>query len=124
TNQQAADLVLGQASFTASSVDGGASGPSASVLAVPTTVATDGTRVFVADDRNSRVLVWTSFPTANGQAATSVIGQSDFTGSSINAGAPATTATGLDGPFASYFDGLRLFTVDTGNNRIVVQPFP
>ena len=42
-------------------------------------LGTNSTRLLVADTNNSRVLVWLTFPTTNGQAADFVLGQPDFT---------------------------------------------
>jgi hypothetical protein len=44
----------------------------------PTDVWSDGTRLAVVDNANSRVLIWASIPTTNGQAATIVIGRASF----------------------------------------------
>lgn len=38
----------------------------------------DGGRLFVADTQNSRVLIWNTFPSTNGQGADIVVGQPDF----------------------------------------------
>src|SRR5690606_17945631 len=45
----------------------------------PQGVWIDSGRLFVADTQNSRVLIWNSIPTSNGQAADIVVGQPDFT---------------------------------------------
>ena len=61
----------------------------------PTSVATDGVRLAVADTDNNRVLIWNSIPTTNGTQANVVIGQPDFTTVS-----PGTTQTKMRGPRA------------------------
>lgn len=58
------DLVLGQTDFT-----GGDSGAGLDRLNFPVQVATDGTRIFVADTENHRILIWNRWPTKNGQPA-------------------------------------------------------
>ncbi|MCW2972245.1 MAG: putative haloacid dehalogenase-like hydrolase family protein, partial [Thermoleophilia bacterium] len=58
---------------------GGASSPSASTLSYPGGVFFDGTRLYVVDRGNDRVLIWNSWPTVNGQAADEVIGQPNMT---------------------------------------------
>ena len=77
-------------------------------------------KMFVADRNNNRVLVYNQVPTANGTAADFVIGQPDF---SMNAA--ATTANGLNHPYAAYCMANKLFVVEQGNNRILVfDPIP
>src|SRR5262249_47043583 len=77
-----ADLVLGQADFTAPRPTHGrdASRPrdgygaaDADGFFSPAGVASDGKRLFVADRLNHRVLVWRAFPTRNGQPADAVL---------------------------------------------------
>jgi hypothetical protein len=67
SNQQAANLVLGQSGFV-SSTDTWVSAStymSAATAAKPNSVYCDGTRLFLADARNHRVLIWNSIPTSN-----------------------------------------------------------
>ena len=117
TNGSAASIVLGQASFTGGSVGNGAAD-----LNEPSGVWTDGTRVAVADTRNSRVLIWTSFPTTNKQPADLVLGQPDFGMSGCPR--PPSGAT-MCAPRAVYSDGVRLFVADTQNDRVLVwRSFP
>lgn len=87
TNGAAADLVLGQASFTAfvqPDLSLTQTPPSASNMQTPVSVTTDGTRLFVSDLGQNRVLVWNSMPTTNGQAADLAIGQPNLTSSQTN----------------------------------------
>jgi hypothetical protein len=58
------DIVLGQSNLIHNN-----SGSSLANMNWPTSVATDGTRIFVTDAYNDRVLVWNSFPTTNGVSA-------------------------------------------------------
>ena len=60
----APDLVLGQDTMTTNN-----QGTGLNRLNWPVGVATGGGKVVVADTYNHRVLIWTSFPTRNGQAA-------------------------------------------------------
>ena len=76
TNGEAADLVLGQPDFTSSTANNG--GRSAQTLSTPGGVYSDGTRLFVTDRLNGRVLIWNTFPTTNQQAANVVVGQPDM----------------------------------------------
>lgn len=86
----AADLVLGQGDFThCSPNDDNQDGedeqqPSARTLSLPAGVWSDGTRLVVLDNDNSRVLIWNTFPEADFQPADVVLGQSDFVHSEEN----------------------------------------
>jgi len=75
-NQQAADLVLGQADFTTQTANLG--GISAQSLSTPIGCWTDGTKLVVTENGNRRVLIWNTFPTRNQQPADVVVGQPDF----------------------------------------------
>jgi hypothetical protein len=112
TNGQAADLVLGQPSFTTA-----ASGVSATTLNNPYEgVFVDAAgQLFVTDSSNNRVLVWNSFPTSNGQAADRVLGQANFT--SAASGVSATTLSFPDGVYVS---GSQVFVSDNNNNRVLI----
>jgi hypothetical protein len=110
-----AQLVLGQTDFTSNSF-----GASAGKFRNPSAVWTDGTRLAVADRLNHRVLVWTTFPTSNGQAADVVVGQPDFATNTAGNGAQK-----MDEPHGVASDGTSLFVADMGNNRVLVfDPFP
>lgn len=112
SNNQPADVVLGQANFFTSAVQP----TSASSLNNPWDgVFSDGTQLFVSDSGNNRTLIWNSFPTRNGQAADVVLGQPNFVSSGV-----ATTASGVLNTFGVYLYGKQLFVTDTGNNRILI----
>ena len=110
TDFAAADMVLGQTDFVKEGAASGAPG-----LAYPYSVDSNGNQLFVADANNNRVLVWNTFPTASGQPADMVLGQSDFEGS-----AAATSATGLAYPTGVYLDGNSLFVTDHDNYRYLI----
>ncbi|MBI4870582.1 MAG: hypothetical protein HY814_03345 [Candidatus Riflebacteria bacterium] len=111
-----ADVVLGQPSFLA----GGANIPArgAATLSLPTGVFCDGTRLFVADTQNNRVLIWNTVPTLSGTPADVVVGQPNFETGSPNS--PNCNAQTLHVPSAVYSDGTRLFVSDFGNNRVLI----
>jgi hypothetical protein len=111
---QAADLVLGQADFTSCSVNAGAA-LSAAGFNYPTDMWSDGTRLFVADYENSRILGWNTFPTVNGQAADFVLGQPDFA-----TNVAGTSQGTLRYPYYLGSNGNQLFVADTNNNRVLV----
>lgn len=112
------NFVLGQATFTATGVAATQTG-----LNNPGKPWTDGMRVIVPDAGNNRVLIWNSFPSGNAAPADLVLGQTNFTGSTANAG--GVSASSLSGPVAAASDGVKLAILDAGNNRILIwNSFP
>lgn len=110
-----ADLVLGQPDFTKNDVNLSQSG-----MQHPTSVATDGRVLAVADTDNNRVLIWRSMPTRNNQPADIVLGQPDFATGRANEGGQLPTQRSLRGPQGVWIQGSRLFVADTSNNRILI----
>jgi uncharacterized protein (TIGR03437 family) len=116
TNGAPADIVLGQPDFTTNHP-----GLSNTSLRGPEGVWIQGTRLFVADTKNSRVLVWNNIPTTNNQPADYVLGEPDF-----NTAPPSTTldlpakANNLFTPVSVTSDGVRLFVTDLGHTRVLV----
>jgi hypothetical protein len=121
TSGVAANVVLGQTNFTNSSANSGGSA-SASSLNAPYGVTSDGTRLFVSDSGNNRILVWNSIPTSNYQAADAVLGQPDFTSTSANAGTVSDSSFSSPG-LISYASG-KLFISDSANMRVLIKPYP
>jgi uncharacterized protein (TIGR03437 family) len=111
-----ATVVLGQPDFTTTTENIAAS---ASALRLPTSVATDGIHVAVADTNHNRVLIWNHIPTSNNQPADVVVGQPDFTTSSLPPG-NTPTAKSMRGPQGVWIQGNRLFVADTQNNRVLI----
>jgi hypothetical protein len=111
-NGAAADVVLGQTDFTSNG-----SGTSASTLRNPTDVWSDGTRVIVSDAGNNRILIWNTFPTANGQPADVVVGQSTFT-----SGGAGTAADRFNRQwnFTASAVTNQLFVTDLDNHRVLI----
>lgn len=109
-----ASNVLGQPNFTTVTP-----GSTQTTQKNPDGVAIDNVhnRLFVSDYSNNRVLVYNSTTITNGQAASYVIGQPDFT--TVTG---TTTQNGLKLPGHIYYDpgSDRLFVADAGNNRILV----
>lgn len=130
-NTQPADIVLGEPNFT--SAPGNPATTSQSMFA-PVSVTSDGTRLYVADLGNNRVLIWNHIPTANGQAADVELGQPDFvnnasnntagicpgTGSGTTAVYPALCGASMSFPRYALSDGTRLYVADGGNDRVLV----
>jgi uncharacterized protein (TIGR03437 family) len=116
SNNTPADIVLGQPDFKTATP-----AVNAKAMRGPQGVWIQGTRLFVADTHNSRVLVWNTIPTTNGQAADFVLGQPNLTS------APAATvldlppqANNLFSPVSVTSDGTRLFVTDLGHNRVLI----
>ncbi len=84
-------------------------------LSFPRYALSDGSRLFVADGGNDRVLVFKAIPVRNGQAADSVIGQ---LGGGINQASDSTDS--LRTPMSLAWDGTNLYVSDTYNRRVMV----
>jgi len=115
---QQADLVLGQISSTGTGANTG--GVSASVMGEPLAVATDGTRVVVADTYNYRVLIWNAWPMANGTPADVVLGQPDFANSGYSG--ISVSAARMAAPAAITRAGNRLLVLDGDASRVLIWP--
>lgn len=117
SNNTPADIVLGQADFTSCSPNRGGPTPTASSLSTPGGVWSDGTRLFVADSFNVRVLIWNTIPTFNGQPADLVLGQPTME-STIS----ATTEGGFlgGGVYNVYSNGAQLVIGDALNHRVLI----
>lgn len=119
SNNASADVVVGQPDMASSDCNTGGS-VTARTVCGPTAVYSDGTKLFVADSTNDRVLVFNSIPTSNNAAADLVIGQADFSGSDDNQGNPSPNAQTLYSPWGISGYGGRLFISDVGNNRVLI----
>lgn len=131
---KAASFVLGQADFTTKDEDQACGGGSFGTvnecgMHFPTQMHYDpaGTRLFVADSNNNRVLVFETENLANGMPATAVLGQPDFTsrdaGMACNGGATGVTdACSMNNPNAVSFDAVkgRLFVGDENHHRVTI----
>lgn len=96
SNDQPADLVLGAPNFTTvpqPDLTKANLNADANTLASPVSVTSDGTRLYVTDLGNNRVLIWNTIPTQNQQAADLVIGQPDMKSNSDNNSFTGTAAT-------------------------------
>jgi len=95
TTGQDADIVLGLTDF-------GKADPT--LFNHPVKVATDGTKLVLADTWNNRVLIWNSIPTTGTEQPNIVLGQQNFSDT-----CPRTTKSGLYMPRSLYFDGSLLW---------------
>ncbi|MBV9307902.1 MAG: hypothetical protein JOZ45_17270, partial [Acidobacteriaceae bacterium] len=139
---QGADVVIGQPDMTTSvsnwnvalcgSSDLDAQGhrkPCEGTLNSPRFALSDGTRLFIADGGNDRVLIFNSIPTANGAKADAVLGQPDFTSDIITNQAQSIASTAIDNtssvdttptPTSLAFDGTNLYVSDPFNRRVLL----
>ena len=121
TNGAPADVVIGQADFTQNVGNrGGAAAADTLDLSTASGLGSYGGKLLIADRLNNRVLVYNSFPTANGASADVVIGQTNFTDTAANGGGPVS-AWGLDQPRGAQVDAQgRLFIPEANNSRVLV----
>ncbi len=123
STQQAADLVLGQPDMISNACNTITGTTAADTLCSPSYVHSDGTRLVVADEGNSRVLIWTTLPTTDQEPADLVIGQANM-GASVD-GSAAPSDINLAYPGGVFVSGNKLFVADSGNNRILIwNTFP
>ncbi|KPA15074.1 hypothetical protein MHK_004719, partial [Candidatus Magnetomorum sp. HK-1] len=117
TNQQSADVVLGQSDFTSI-----AYGTSYSLIDSPRSVAVDPTtgKVFISDLLSHRILRYSSANAAiSGSSAEAVFGQANFVDSLANRGGSAAANT-LKDPCGIFIDNFgRLWVADKGNSRVL-----
>jgi len=143
-NQQPADIVIGQINFTTSfandntdlctSVGTDASGnpiyPATCVntLSFPRFVLSDGTRLYIADAGNDRVLVFNHIPTVNGAPADTVIGQPDqyadvlvtSTNDTFDPNLAQSASYATPSPTGLAWDGTNLYVTDSLNYRVLI----
>jgi uncharacterized protein (TIGR03437 family) len=146
-NGAAANLVVGQPDFVTSIPNNGSSatglcpsdgtdsageatypGMCGATLSFPRYALSDGTRLFIADGGNDRVLVFNSIPTANGATADAVLGQpdathnitSDDTTYNPTAAALAGSADTIRTPCGLAWDGANLYVAEPFSRRVVV----
>jgi len=137
---QNADVVVGQADFVGSNANNTAvcptvatstttNGPCAFGLNYPRFALSDGTRLFIADGGNDRVLIYNSIPTANGAAANNVLGQTSFTTDIVTSASISIVSTQIDNtgavdttptPTSLAWDGTNLYVADPFNRRVLI----
>ena len=121
SSSQSADLVIGQSNLNSGNANQGAT-PSAFTLNNPRFVDTNGTKLFIADTLNNRVLIYNTIPTVNNASADVVIGQVDMASASANQGNSTPSANTLFRPWSVIFNTTsgKLFISDSGNNRVLI----
>jgi len=121
TNDQPADVVVGQPDFQSATVPGNT--PNQKSMRGPQGVWIQNGKLYVADTQNNRVLVYNRIPTSNGAAADLVLGAPDFTTfvePDLTQQKTDATASNLLNPVSVTSDGVRLFVADLGYNRVLI----
>jgi uncharacterized protein (TIGR03437 family) len=90
----------------------------AATMSLPRFALSDGTRLFVADGGNDRILVYNQMPTQSGQPADAILGEPDEF--SDNTGQNPDGSDAFQTPVSLAYDGLNLYVADTYNRRVVV----
>ena len=115
-----ASIVIGQSSFTAGA--GNSGGLAARTVGSPSSALISGSRIFVSDTNNNRVLGWNSIPSSHFTPADIVIGQSNFTTGLENQGGAVSASTVK--PQSLEFNEGQLWVVDRGNHRLLRYDTP
>ena len=83
-------MVIGQGDFSSREANRGADDPGDNTLSDPQFICRYGDMLFVSDWGNHRVVVWNQFPEENGEPASLVLGQEDFSDCLENRGISTT----------------------------------
>ncbi len=111
SGNQAPDIVLGQPNFMTNDP-----GTGRGQMNWPVSASTDGTRLAVTDTMNDRILVWTSFPTTNGEPADLVL-------QGVWSSEPSKS--NIAWPWGVWTDGERLVVTSTlGASVLIWNNFP
>gem|GEM_PF-254359 len=106
------DLVLGQENFNTNSPGTGRSN-----MNWPKSISTDGQKIVVTDTYNDRILIWTEFPTENGEAADIVLQGYD--------GGTELRKNNLLWPWGVWTDGTKLAVTSTKQAGVLIwNTFP
>lgn len=139
-NQQPADVVLGQKTMETAVVNnspavcesngtneetGEPTYPAmcSATMDFPRFALSDGTKLFIADAGNDRILVYNTIPTENGKPADAVLGQIRDTLNNVSDSAdPDGIASSgvVRTPLSLAFDGRNLYASDPYNRRVMV----
>ena len=143
TNQAPADIVVGQKDLntgisndaadlcpsTGTDTNGNPTYPMrcGKTMDFPRFALSDGTRLFIADGGNDRVLIYNSIPTQNGAAADVILGQPDENASVVSSFTdlfhPLLRQSAADitpTPTGLAWDGTNLYVTDSSNRRVLV----
>jgi hypothetical protein len=110
-----ADLVIGAPNLTSC-----AGGTSSTLSKTPWSTVWDGSRLYIVEYGNNRIMVYNSFPSANGVSADFVIGQPDFTSvlSGVSANRFLKGSAGGIRATPTVYDGF-LISSDYYNQRVI-----
>lgn len=118
-----ATYVIGQTDFSRTSA-----GVGQAALRTPYGVTSDGTRIYIADAENNRVIKFDSFPIANGASAVDIYGQDSWSARTPNDDDQDGTSDDepsnrtLSSPTgATYYNGV-LYVTDRSNHRVLFFP--
>ena len=114
-----ADLVLGQANFTANEPNRGKLEAFSNTLNWCYGVFYYQGQLFVADTGNRRVLIWHQLPQENGQPADIVLGQPDMQSRNENSGG-TPSASSMRWCHDITIWGENLVVTDAGNHRVMI----
>ena len=92
----------------------------AATLSFPRYALSDGTRLFIADGGNDRVLVYHTMPTRSGQPADAILGQPSETIASDSDEFRVSAADTVRTPSGLAWDGTNLYVTDPYNRRVMV----
>ena len=133
-------MVIGQGDFSTREANRGADDPGDNTLSEPQFVCRYGDMLFVSDWGNHRVLVWNQFPEENGEPASIVLGQEDFSDCLENRGISTTLDEMTSGLGDENLEGFtiskpeedtlsspagvavidgKLYVADSGNHRVL-----
>ena len=98
----------------------------AATLNFPRYALSDGTRLFVADSGNDRVLIYNTIPTQNAARADAILGQPDEFTDNVSDSGSATDNVEISGadtlrtPMSLAWDGTNLYVSDPFDRRVAV----
>lgn len=117
TDEQPADVVLGQPDGQTEGPAAGGRGPERG-MHLPTGVLIHDGRLVVADAWHHRILIWNTVPTVSDTAPDIILGQPDASSVEVNRGADCS-ASSFYWPFGIAMVGSAFWVADTGNRRVL-----
>jgi hypothetical protein len=117
TDEQPADVVLGQPDGETEGHAAGGRGPERG-MHLPTGVLIHDGRLVVADAWHHRILLWDSVPQSSDIAPDHILGQSDPSAVEVNRGGDCTDSS-FYWPFGIAVVGSAFWVTDTGNRRVL-----
>jgi hypothetical protein len=110
------DLVLGQKDFITNNP-----GTGLDQMNWPVSVSVGGGKLVVTDTYNNRILIWSSFPTKNGQAADIIINSAPAVCKTCN----EDKKRSIQWPWGIWTDGKKLAVTSTGSGTVLLwNSFP